>query len=432
MASSGVSTITLTAIALNSSRQAVSGRTITFSPGTDASAYINNISNGGMTDANGQVTAQLNLGASKANRTISVTATVDGVTATNTVSVTGTTISFSGNSSMSFGQTNPLTISLKDSAGNPISSVPVTVTSQTGNTIVLNPVTGMTDANGLLTANVTVTQSGNDVITASAAGATKTQNLTINSATFNFSAPTAAAGSAVPQIQVNTATPISVTWANAGTPVSGSAVTFTSTRGTITSSPATTNASGVATASITSSQSGPAIITATGPGGTPSASIQVNFYTTSASMLSLQASPSTLQPTTGATGQTNNLSTITAVVRDAAYNLVQNAQVNFAIVSDPSGGSLDAQTSTTDSYGTATIHYKAGAVTSPQNGVIISATVVAVAGTSLGTPLAATPTPNVSLTVGGAALYVTLGTDNTVGTSGTNYTKTYTALVTDS
>ncbi len=432
MASSGASTITLTAIALSSTRQAVPGRTISFSPGADASAYINNISNAGVTDANGQVTAQLNLGGSKANRTITVTATVDGVTATNTVGVTGTTISFSGNSSMSFGQTNPLTISVKDSAGNPIASVPVTATSQNGNTISLSPVSGITDANGLLTANVTVTVAGNDVITASAAGATQTQNLTISSANFNFTAPTPAAGSTVPQILVNTPTPITVKWTNAGAPVAGSPVTFTSTRGTV--SPGTavnTDATGTASASITSSQSGPAIITATGTTGTPSASIQVNFYTKSATMLSLQASPSTLQPTTGATGQTNNLSTITAVVRDAAYNLVQNAQVNFSIVSDPSGGSLDAPTATTDSYGTATVHYKAGAVPSPQNGVTISATVVAVAGTPLGTPLAATP-PNVSLTVGGAALYVILGTDNTVGTSGTNYTKTYTALVTDS
>lgn len=432
MPSSGASTTGLTAIVLDSNGQVVSGRTVNFSSGGDSSAFINNISASNVSDSNGLVTAQLNLGSNKANRTIQVSATVDGKTTTNTVSVTGTTLSFSGNSSLSFGASGQLTISVKDSAGNAVPYVQVAVTSQTGNTIALtDPSSGspttLTNASGLITAAVTVTKSGNDVLTATAAGVTQTQNLTISNASFNFTAPSTTSGT--PQINVNTATPISVLWTNTGNPVAGSAVTFTASRGTITSSPATTSVTGTATASIQSASSGPSIITAAGPGGTPSASINVNFVATSASNVTVQANPSTLQPTTGATGQTSNISTISAVVRDAANNLVQNAQVNFSIVSDTTGGKLSASTAVTDASGTASVNYIAGSVSGAQNGVTISATPVSINGTAI---VPAINPSNVSLTVGGSALFVRLGTDNTVASSPPNYTKTFSALVTDS
>lgn len=426
MSSSGTSAITLTAIALNATGQVVPGRTVTFSTGGDATAFVNNISGLSVTDNNGLVTAQLNLGGNKANRTITVSATVDGKTATNTVSVTGTVLSFSGNNSMAFGATSPLTISVKDSAGNPVASVPVTVTSKTGNTIALSPTTGITNASGVITATVTVIAAGNDVITATAAGASQTQNLTISSASFNFTAP--AAGGATPQINVNTATPISILWTNAGVPVSGSAVTFTASRGTVTGSPVNTGGTGTASANIISSASGPSIITATGPGGTPSASMNVNFVATSASSITAQASPSTLQPTTGAAGQTSNVSSISAVVRDAANNLVQNARVNFQILADTTGGTLSASTAVTDASGTASVNYIAGAVSGAQNGVTISATPVDISGVLIAPAVAPS---NVSVTVGGSALFVRLGTDNLVASSPPNYIKTFSALVTD-
>lgn len=437
MSSSGTSTTGLTAIVLNSTGQVVSGRTVIFSTGGDPTAYVNNISANGVSDSNGLVTAQLNLGGSKANRTIAVSATVDGKTATNYVSVIGTTLSFSGNNSLSFGASTSLTINVKDSAGNAVPNVPVTVTSQTGNTIALAPSTGITGASGSIVANVTAINPGTDVITASAVGATQTQNLTVSNANFNFTAPSTAAGT--PQINVNTATPISVLWTNTGAPVVGSAVTFTASRGTIAGSPSTTNASGTASASIQSASSGPSIITATGPGGTPSASINVNFVATSATYTTVQASPSTLQPTTGAAGQTSNISAISAVVRDSANNLVQNARVDFSIAADTTGGTLSASTAVTDASGTASVNYIAGAVSSAQNGVTISATAVDINGTPLPAAPALPPTwpistltSSVNITVGGSALFVRLGTDNTVASNPPNDTKTYSALVTDS
>jgi hypothetical protein len=156
------------------------------------------------------------------------------------------------------------------------------------------------------------------------------------------------------------------------------------------------------------------------------------FVATSASTVTPQATPGTVQPTTTSASQTNNTSTISAMVRDAANNLVQNARVNFTITADPSNGSLNAPSAITDSSGTASVTYTAGTTSSPQNGVTISATVVDISGVTVSP---AVPSASVALTVGGSALFVSLGTDNKVGTSDTAsaaYTKIYNATVTDS
>lgn len=417
--SSGATTVDVTAIILTATGETVSGQAVTFSTNSDPSAYFSAIS--GTSDASGIVTAKLNLGANKTNRTIAITATADTAVGSNSVAVTGTTIAISGNNSLTFGQATTLTFSVKDSAGAAIPGVTVNLSSANGNTV--SPASGTTDASGQLTATVTATKTAaSDVITATAAGAVKTQNLSISSSSFSFTAPTANMF-----IPINVSTPISLTWANGGVPVAGSAVNFSSSRGTITGATATTNASGVATASILSNTTGSTIISAAGTGGTPAASVNVTFYTNSASSISAQANPGTIQVTTGAAGQTSNSSVISVVVRDAQNNLVQNAQVNFSITADASGGSLSSSTATTDSYGAASVNYIAGGVSSPQNGVTISSEVVSINGTPIA-PVAGT----VNLTVSGQALMVRLGTDNLVLSEPPMNRKTYIAIVTDS
>lgn len=422
MPSSGATQVDVTAVVLSSSRQAVAARTVTFSTGTDT-AFINNISAAGVSDANGVVTAKLNLGTNKTNRTIALTATVDGAVGSNSVDVTGTAITIAGSSSLSFGASTTLTFSVKDSAGVPLPNATLTLASQTGNTIA--PTTGATNFAGQFTATVTATRSGNDVITATAVGASKTQSLVISSASLVFTAPT------VLQIPLNTPTPVSVTWTSNGNPVVGQPVSFSATRGTIVS-PAITAAGGITPGvTISASSAGAAIISAAGPGGAPAATLSVVFVATSANSVTPQANPGTVQATTTLTSQTNNTSTISAVVRDAVGNLVQNARVNFTITADPSGGFLSAPSALTDAAGSASVTYTAGGTSSPQNGVVISSTVVDINGVAV-TPVGPS---NVTLTVGGAALFVRLGTDNAVGTSATNtgvYTKIYSALVTDS
>jgi hypothetical protein len=421
--SSGATTVDLTAVVLDVNGQAVVGTLVTFSTGTDPSAFVNQVSNGNLTDANGIVTAKLNLGANKSNRTITITAsTPDGATISNTVAVTGTAITVSGNSSLALGANTTLTFALKDSAGTPIPNMTMTITSQTGNAIA--PASALTDASGQVIATVTATVPLNDVLTASAAGATKTQNLTINSASFVFTTPAPSV-----DIPLNTPTVVSVHWTSGGAPVSGQAVTFSTSRGAITSSSTTNGTGDTPGVSIVSNTSaGPAIITAQGPGGTPAATLNVNFVATSATSVSVQAIPSIVQFTTNSPTQTNNISTITVTVRDANNNLVKNASITFTLT-DITNGFLAAGSAITDLSGTASVNYTAGQISSAQNGVVIAARVDKVNGVAI-PPI----TGSTTLTVAGQALFVRLGTDNhvvTLPSPDPDLQKKWSAIVTD-
>lgn len=413
--------VDLTAIVLSDSGQAVSGRTVTFSRGND-SAFFTDTSAGGVSDDNGIVTSSLNLGSNKANRTITISATADSATATNSVDVIGTAITISGNSSLAFGATTELTFTVKDSAGTALSNVTVSVASQTGNGIVLTPATGITNSSGQITATVTATVAAPDTITATAAGASATQALTISSDSFTFTAPAANV-----DIPLSIATPVSVNWLRELVNIpNGEQVDFFASRGTIVGSPAPT-ASGTASVTISSTSAGTAIITASGPGGTPAATRTITFVATTANSIAVQAVPGTIQVTTGSASQASNSSTISVLVRDADNNLVKNAGVNFSITADPSGGSLNSARAITDVNGTASVTYTAGATSSPSNGVSIRASVTDINGVVI-----APVTNTTSLTVAGQSLLVRLGTDNLVGGTAPINTKTYVAIVTDS
>src|SRR5882762_8306168 len=326
MPSSGTTTVDLTAIVVDANGQAVSGTTVVLSTGTDPSAYTSNISGNGVSDTQGTVTAKLNLGSNKSNRFISVTATAQGATAATGVDVTGTAITISGSSSIAFGAPTTLTFSLKDSAGVALPGFTMTLVSAVGNSI--SPATGTTNSAGQLVATVTGIVGGNDTITATAAGASKTQALTVSSAGFAFTTPAPSV-----DIPLNTPTTVSIRWTNGGAPVVGQALAFSTSRGTIAGSPSTTNGAGdTPGVSISSTSAGTATVTASGPGGTPAASLNVTFVATTASSITAQAVPGTVPTITGR-------STISVVVRDVANNLVKNAGVDFNL-SDTTGGSL--------------------------------------------------------------------------------------------
>ena len=294
MPSSGATTVNLTAVVLSANKQTVSGRTVTFSPGADTTAFISGVS--GVSDASGVVTAKLNLGTDKTNRQITVTATADAATATNSIDVIGTAITVSGNDSVASGANTTLTFSLKDSAGTPMQGVALSLSSQTGNTI--TPATGITNSSGQVSAVVTASNAGNDVLSASGGGASATKALTVSNASFAFSAPTLVAPATTIDIPLLATTTVSVIWndANAGGPQVGKQITFANSRGTVTGSPAFTDPAGSASVTVSSpSSSGPAIITASGPGNTPSATLNVVFVATTANSVTVQSVPSTIQ-----------------------------------------------------------------------------------------------------------------------------------------
>lgn len=428
MLSSAIATAQLTAVVLDGTGQAMSGETVTFSKGSDNTAYFSNMSP--VTDSNGIATATLNIGTNMANRTISVSATAGSASGTNIIDVSGTKIAISGNTSLALSASTTLTIIVKDSAGVAVPGVGLTASSQNGNPLALSPTTGITDSTGQITITITASNAGtgSDVLTVTGAGASQTQTLTINSGSFAFTAPATVAPATTPEIVINTSTPVTVHWAVAGVNQSSVPVYFNTTRGTVSPNPATTNASGDATTNITASSTGTTILTASGTGGTPAATLNVVFVTTSASSVTAQASPGTVAVNTS--GSTAKQSVISVVVRDANNNLVKNAHVTFNLVADASSGSLAANSATTDITGSASVNYIAGTGFSGQNGVRIDATVDTVNGAAI-TPISS----SVYLTVASQTLYVRLATDNQVfpdlPVQGT-ITKKYTALVTDS
>ena len=436
--STSTSTSDVTAVVLDASGQAVSGKVVTFSSGNDPTAYYTKLV--ATTDANGVATATLNIGSNQTNRTITVTVAADQAKGTTPVVVTGTTIIISGNTSLALNASTTLTASVKNSAGVAVPGVALTMTSANGNTIGNKSGTpaGTSDANGQVTFSVTAKSATTpDTITVTGGGATQTQALAITatSSSFAFTAPiTIVPPATTPEILVNTATPVSVLWTNIAGPVVGSLVNFYATRGALsggdtTASTDLTDGTGTATVNILSAYTGSSTISANGPGNTPSALLNVVFVTNTAATITAQASPNTIG--VNASGTTTNQSVISVVVRDAALNLVKNANVAFNLTSDPSNGTLSSPVAVTDISGTASVNYIAGGSATAVNQVLITATVDSVGTNVLVSPISTTTT----LSVGSQPYFVRLQTDNTVaggGPSSSQYTKSYYALVTDS
>ena len=412
--SDGLSTVTLTAVVKDTGNRSLSGQAVSF---TADSGLLTVTS--GTTGANGTATASLGTGGDQTNRIINLTASTAGINAVNTVTVTGTTLSISGASSLSFGDSTPLTIFLKDSAGTGIAGKTVTITSASGNTLSAGPY--KTDTAGQVTVTVTAAVGGADKIRAAAIGATKEFDLTVNANILKFTSP-APPPASLTEIAIG-AVPlqaISAKYTIGGNPAVGVAVSFVTTRGTLSAASALTDASGIATVFAAATNSGPVLFLATVAGG-PSAQVAAEFVATTVNSVTLQAAPNTIG-TNSSGALTTEKSLITAVVRDANNNLVKNKTVNFNIVTDASGGSLSPPSAITDGSGTASTYFIAGGAPSPLNGVKIQGSV---AGTSV--------TATTTLTVAKKALFITLATGPAVTamTDGIRYQKDYVALVTD-
>jgi hypothetical protein len=416
--SDGATTVTLTANVKDVGNRALKDQDVVFSTNSGVLVVTN-----AKTDANGNATATLGTGGDPTNRTITVTATTGGLTVTNTVNVTGTTISISGQQSMSFGDTKDLTIFLKNSNGTGIAGKTIAVTSANGNT--LAAATYVTNANGQITVRATIDKpAGNDTITAAAIGAIKTFGLTVSNAILKIRTPDLSPGGDpskdVGKIDINTWQVVMATYTNAGVPVIGATVQFTTTRGTLDAANAVTDNAGVATVNVRSTNSGPADIAASVAGDT-SAVKSVEFIAPTPASITAQASPAVIG--TNAAGMEGEKSLIAAVVRDANNNLVAGRTVNFTIISDVSGGKLSPASAITDSYGTANAYFIAGGATTPLNGVTIQAALPA---------FPAVPSKTTTLTVGGKALFISLGTGNKIMEFDVKtYQVDFTALVTD-
>jgi hypothetical protein len=383
---------TITAIVRDANNNFVPGVTVHFQA-TSGGLNVNAPTGGtaGQTDSTGSATATLSVAGDPSFRTVTVTASVGSSTATIDVKVVGTSLGVSGPQSLVLGTSATYTVSLVDAGKKAIAGQTVAVTSSAGNTLSAASLT--TDASGHATFTVTPTKAGNDTLTATALGTSGSETVSVSNQQFQFTTPLTTALIPIAAAPCTPSVPVAVSWTVSNAPVAdGTTVNFASTRGTLSAATATT-VGGVATVMICATTAGPATLTASGTGasGGVSASEVVNFVSTTPSTIDLQAAPATVSIT--------SQSTFTAVLRDAAGNLVQGQQVDFQLT-DVTGGSLSVATGVTDVEGVAQTVYTAGNVASATNGVSVTATVHANAAINKTT----------TLTVNGAALHISLGT----------------------
>src|SRR6056297_3321386 len=323
--SAGGSEVTVTALVRDSQNRVLADVPVVFSA-TSGLLQVNDV----VTVENGTATATLGTAGDPTNRTITVTADANGLTGSVDVNVVGTTLTLQGPASLAQGDAASYSVVLSDSNGDGIAGQTVDVASSNGNTLASTSL--VTDNLGQAQVQVTASAAGADTLSASALGITDEVTLTVSDDSFVITAP--ASGTQVP---LNTPVTVTVNWTVGGTAQAGENVTFSTTRGTLSAASATTDANGDASVDLQASNAGPAVITATNPDGTAT-TVQIQFVATTAASIEVQASPFTVAP--------SEQSAITAIVRDAAGNLVANKVVDFGL-DDVTGGSLSAGSATT-------------------------------------------------------------------------------------
>ena len=171
----GSGSVTVTATALDVSRNAISGTAVQLAADNDA--VLSNVS-GSTTSTAGVVTASLGVGSSQANRLITVTATAGPISKSITVQVSGTTIKATlVPAVVPPGSAAEVQYQVVDSTGNPMVNQAVQVTAAG-----LTPAeaTGVTDTNGKYTFAYTApAATGAYQILTTIAGVTDTQTVNV-------------------------------------------------------------------------------------------------------------------------------------------------------------------------------------------------------------------------------------------------------------
>ena len=318
-----------------------------------------------------------------------------------------------------------------DSDGNGVAKTPVEVSlsdasSGAADITIPEPGTVTTNSEGQATIKVTGTTSGSNSIIVTALGASAIQNVSVQADSFlftNFSNGVANVDPrttpTVPDVSLKQTASITLSWTRDGAPVAdGTPVTFTTTRGVLSTTSATTVA-GKVTVTLTSNNAGKALVTMVGTDTVDSKDIELTnqlefeFFADTAATIKAQASPNSIGPN-------KQTSTISVTVKDTNGNLVKNKRVKF-VLTDISGGDISPATAVTNSSGSASTVYTSNS-TSAKDAVSIEVIVE-------DTPAI---TDTVNLTVSDRELFISLGTGNKLEELGTtDYVKEYSIFVTD-
>ncbi|HKA58745.1 MAG TPA: invasin domain 3-containing protein [Gemmatimonadales bacterium] len=346
-AGSGTATITVTA--RNSSGQPVSGATVTLA----STGSLNTLTQPGLTDASGVATGTIRSTVAQP-KVISAVINGVGITQTDTVTVDADVpaqlfFAVQPSSEAAGAAITPaVQVAVQDQFGNQVTNATDDVTM----TIGFNPTGGTLSGTTTIAAVGGIATFSNLSIGTAGTGyklhADATGLAGVMSAAFNI---TAAQSGVSPSLSTVTAAPatitagagnvatITVTAKNgSGNPISGATVTLASSGSdnTLTQPAATTNASGVATGTISSTRAEPKVISATisGIGITQTATVTVVPGASAALGF-------TVQPSTTAVGATI-APAVQVTVQDQFGNRITNAtdNVTLAIGVNPGGGTL--------------------------------------------------------------------------------------------
>lgn len=417
LGSDGKKSATITAIVKDESNRALNNQAVLFSSADPGVTLVG--AGTGQTDESGSTSVSLSV-TDRTVRDIIIVAETGSLIESISIPVVGTVLQINGSSTIVFNAATQYSVSLRDSGGNPITGADVSVASSNGNTVSQNSVT--TDTQGQAVFEVTGTQEGSDVLTASAQGVTAAFETSVSGTQLTYSAPTPGF-----EITVDDTFPVAIQLIENGSPVSGRDIRFTVTRGLfVGSDTATTDGSGAASVNIISSTAGLTTITATEVQGGSSTGVtatrQAEFVSKSPTKLELQTSPSVVGANLSATG--TNSSQLIAVVRDDNDNPVKNVRVDFTAIADPSNGRIEPGFGITDSFGTATASFIAGPTTTGFEAVQLQAKLSDNSAVNA----------SASLTVSELELSVRMGTGNELVDTGSlvTYTMPWTTIVADS
>jgi len=402
--------VVIRAFVKDANNNALAAAPVSFSTSTGTLSLVS-----GATSSAGLAVATISAGADKSNRLAVITVSSGTIRQTLNLPITGTVLRLSGPSSLIRGNAAQFDVVITDSRGNPVPGVTISA-----NSSLSNPVTAansVSNSTGQVRFNYIATNAGPDNLVFSAAGTTAspTPALAISAQTFAFVSPAPSTN-----VPVNTTERLTAR-IDGVTPLSGVTINFAATGGNfLTSASPATNAQGEAFVDFRSASAGPVTVQATvGSGGT-STTIPLNVVAVTPARVVLQVSQSAISPNTSAAGTGQTL--VLAKVTDPEGNPVQGQTVNFTRVVDPSGGNLLQASAVTDTNGTASVTYRAGAQSTANNGVQLRATV---ANTII--------FGDASLTVSQSALFIALGTGNTIdNVDPQTYKKDWTIYVTDS
>lgn len=407
--------MTLTATVKDANNVALSGVAVVWS--TDSGTLTGQSST---TDSNGVATATFGPGSDASNRVARVRVVSGSVQGALDVAISGTSIAAAGTTTLSQGATSVLTFTVTDSVGTKLPGVTLSVSSSLGNG--LSATTLTTDADGGAVLTYTGSAAGTDTLTISGAGASATTTMTVNGAGADLSFVSPAASTLV---SIGSAQTLTVQYTRNGVAQAGVALNVTATIGSLNTSSVTTDSQGRAQVTIQSSFAGTSTVTASLTDGSVQGSLSLRFVAGSADILVLQAETTALSPNPA--GSTTYSTNIKAKVTDVNGNPVQGKTVSFSQQQDASGGQLASSTATTNSAGEASVKYYSGPTSTSSGGVVLTAAVIGADVCSNAKSVC-----QAALTVNGSALFISLGTGNTISNyDEQTYEKRWTATVTD-